>query len=263
MNEKKSMFTVRNIVRALSMLCIAFVFCPTFLVSCSGQKMEISAMDIATGISVYGQKSDSYPALFICLLLPAVVFAVMLMKNIAAKKAALIVLACSGIDAAIWMFVKSAIKEAADQYYCTCETTGWYAANMIALILMILTACLVLIGKVHLDADVSGTGSSAGTKKAWNQMSSAVNQMSSVVTKVAGDVAGNIGNKVARENAIGFCSKCGSPIAYGNRFCTSCGAPVPENMLKEAEMARMASAEAAVTAETSAESQKEAEKTGD
>lgn len=88
-----------------------------------GQKLEISTMDLVTGVEVYGQKSDPYPALMICLVLPAVILAS--------------------------LFVKSAIKKAADEYYCSFETTGWYTVNLIALILLMLTACLVLIGKVH------------------------------------------------------------------------------------------------------------------
>ena len=234
MNEKKSMFTVRNIMRTLAILCIAFVFCPSFLVSCSGQKMEFSTMNLVTGVKVYGEKSDPYPFLIICLILPAVVLAVMMVKTIAGKKAAAVALGCSGADLAVWMFVKSAIQKAADQYYCNFETTGWYTINLIVLVVMLLTACLVLIGKAQLDGDLTAACTSAETQKALSQMSSAVNQMSGAVTKMAGDVAGSIGNKAAREKAIGFCSKCGSPIAPGSRFCTSCGTPVPESMLAEA-----------------------------
>ena len=62
MNEKKSIFSMRNIFKMLSLVCIVITFCPTFLVSCSGQKLDVSAMDLVTGISVYGEKSDPYPA---------------------------------------------------------------------------------------------------------------------------------------------------------------------------------------------------------
>lgn len=70
MNEKKSIFSMRNIFKMLSLVCIVITFCPTFLVSCSGQKMDVSAMDLVTGISVYGEKSDPYPVCCIALALP-------------------------------------------------------------------------------------------------------------------------------------------------------------------------------------------------
>lgn len=88
LNVTKSLLTVRNIMRMLAMLCIAFVFCPSFLVSCSSQKLEISTMDLVTGVELYGQKSDSYPALMICLVLPAVILASLLVKTLVGKKAA-------------------------------------------------------------------------------------------------------------------------------------------------------------------------------
>lgn len=74
MNEKKAMFTVRNILRSLAMFCIICVFCPSFMVSCSGQNMDVSVMTTVSGVSVYGEKVvDSYPIMLICLVLPAVV----------------------------------------------------------------------------------------------------------------------------------------------------------------------------------------------
>ena len=69
--------------------------------------------------------------------------------------------------------------------------------------------------------------------------------MSNAVGSLAGSVVDNMNQKKQKENAIGFCSKCGSPIAYGCRFCTSCGASVPEDMLVEAEAQKKAAEEAA------------------
>lgn len=208
-NGKRPVVTVRNIMRTLAMLCIAFVFCPSFLVSCSGQTMEFGTMDLVMGLEKYGQKMDPYPVLLICLILPAVVLAVLFVKTIADRKAGAVALGCSGVDLAVWMYVKSSIQKAADQYYCSFETTGWYTTNLVVLIVLILVSGLILIGKVHLDGNLIAARSSAG-------------------------------NGAAREKAVGFCSKCGSPIVPGSRFCTSCGTPVPESLLAEAEAAKRA-----------------------
>lgn len=230
MNEKKSVFNVRNLVRMLSMFCIAFVFCPTFLVSCSGQTMEISGMDLITGISAYGQKSDSYPAMIISLLLPAAIIVVMFLKNTASKKIAAIMMGCSACDLALWMYVKSQFKKAADQYYCVFETTGWYNANMIALIFLILISILLLVGIARLDREIVSGSTKEGAKKALNHMAAAVSQTSGAVSKAAADAAGNVGNKASKEKTIGYCTKCGKPITSGSKFCTSCGAPVSDSL---------------------------------
>lgn len=238
MNEKKSIFSMRNIFKMLSLVCIVITFCPTFLVSCSGQKLDVSAMDLVTGISVYGEKSDPYPAMLIALALPAVIFGIMFMKSLGARKSALLTMVCAGTDTAVWMIVKAAFKNAAEQYYCSFETTGWYTFNMVILVVTIALGALVLLGKVHLDGELIPTGMNPEAKKALDQMSSAVSQMSGAVTRMAGDVTENIGNRKPKEKPIGYCQKCGKPISYGSRFCTSCGTPVPESMIAEAEAAK-------------------------
>ena len=135
MNEKKSIFSMRNIFKMLSLVCIVITFCPTFLVSCYGQKLDVSAMDLVTGISVYGEKSDPNPGLCCTspAALPAVIFGIMFMKSLCARKSALITMVCAGTDTAVWMIVKAAFKNAAEQYYCSFETTGSYTFNMVIL----------------------------------------------------------------------------------------------------------------------------------
>lgn len=241
MKEKKSMFTVKNVMRGLALFCIVCVFCPSFMVSCSGQNMKVSVMTAVGGVSVYGEKVvDAYPIMLICLLLPVAVLIALVAKNIANRKAAIIALGCSGADLVIWTIFKAAVKKLAEENYCTFKVTGWFVLNMVALVVLIAAAGLVLAGKLQMDHDLTETASSEETKRTLNQMSLMMNQVSSTVTKMAGDAAANIGNHKAKEQAIGYCSKCGSPISYGSKFCTSCGTPVPESMIAEAEAARQA-----------------------
>ena len=110
MNEKKAMFTVRNILRSLAMFCIICVFCPSFMVSCSGQNMDVSVMTAVSGVSVYGEKVvDSYPIMLICLVLPAVVLISLTISKSTNRKAALIAMGCSGIDIIVWMILQRKI----------------------------------------------------------------------------------------------------------------------------------------------------------
>lgn len=253
--EKKSMFTVKNVMRGLALFCIVCVFCPSFMVSCSGQNMNVSVMTAVRGVSVYGEKVvDAYPIMLICLLLPVAVLIALIVRSVENQKATIIALSCSGADLVIWIIFKTAVKKLAEENYCAFKITGWYVLNMAALVVLIAAAGLVLVGKLQMDHDLAETASSEETKRTLNQMSSVMSQVSSTVTKMAGDAAANIGNHKTKEQAIGYCSKCGSPISYGAKFCTSCGTPVPESMIAEAEAARQAAEKA---------SEKVAEKTAE
>lgn len=55
-NEKKMKFDIKMVIRILGILCIVFVFCPSFLVSCSNDEINISAMTIVKGLNLYGEK---------------------------------------------------------------------------------------------------------------------------------------------------------------------------------------------------------------
>lgn len=242
--EKKSMFTVKKILRALSLLCIIFVFCPLFLVSCSGQNINVSVMTAVGGISVYGEKVvDPYPIMLICLLIPVVVLILLFFKKFTDNKTALIVLICTVVDFIIWLIFRASVKKIAEENYCTFKTTGWYVINIIVMLIIVLLSAYVVMKKMQMDTDLITVFSGGGTQGAINQMSATVNQISSVVTQFAGNVASNINNRTNKENMIGFCSKCGSSISYGCKFCTSCGTPVPESMLAEADAAKKAAEE--------------------
>lgn len=256
---KKPVFTVKNVLRVFSVFCLIFVFCPSFLVSCSGQTMNVSVMTAVGGVSAYGEKVvDPHPIMLICLLVPIAILVLLFLKKFTDNKTALIILICSAVDFVIWLIFRSSVKKAAEEAYCTFETTGWYVANCIVLILIILLSVIVVIKKVQLDTDLIAIFSGGGTQGVLNQMSATMSQMSNTVTQIAGNVASNIGNKAQKENVIGYCAKCGSPIVYGCKFCTSCGTPVPESMIAEAEEARKAAEEAARKAAEEA-AKKEAE----
>ncbi|MGN0344770.1 MAG: zinc-ribbon domain-containing protein [Lachnospiraceae bacterium] len=253
-----SVFTVKNILRAFSLFCIIFVFCPSFLVSCSGQNVNVSVMTAVSGVSVYDEKVvDPHPIMLVALLLPVAMLVLLLIKKFADHKTASIILGCSVIDFIIWVIFSSSVKRIAKENYCECKTTVWFVLNMIALIVIILLTALVVMKKLQLETDLVLFASGGRTQNALNQMSSAVTLMSSTVSQMAGSVVANVGNKASKENTIGFCAKCGSPIEYGCKFCTSCGTPVPESMLAEAEAARREAEEAKRAAEEAA--RKEAE----
>lgn len=245
-SEKKSVFTIKKIMRILSLLCIIFVFCPSFLVSCSGQDMKVNVMTAVRGVSMYGDKVvEPHITMIVCLLIPIAVLVLLFIKKFNDKQTAGIILGCVAVDFIVWLIFRSSVKKFAEQNYCKFKTTGWYVINIIVMLLIIALSALVVLNKMAMDTDLTTVFSNPGTQDALNQMSNAVSQMSSTVTQLAGDVATNINNKIQKENAIGFCSKCGAPISKGCKFCSSCGTPVPESMLAESEEAKNATEEAA------------------
>lgn len=238
-NGKKSVFTVKKVLRALSLVCIILVFCPSFLVSCSGETMKVNVMTAIGGVEAYGEKVvDPHPVMLLCLLIPAAVLVLLFIKKFTDKKTAAIILGGTAVDLVIWFAFRSSVKNLAEENNFEFKTTGWYVLNIIVLILIIVLTALVVASKMQMDADLVSALTGGGAQNMLHQMSSAV-------TQAAGNAASSIGNRTKKEDTIGFCSKCGSPIAYGCKFCTSCGTPVPESMIAEAEEAKRAAEEAA------------------
>lgn len=250
MNEtaKKPVVTVKNILRVLSVIVTIIVFCPTFLVSCSGQKIDVSVMTAVGGLESYGETVvDPHPVMLICLVLPVAILVCLFLKKLTDSRIAVISAACGAADLIIWFIFKSEVKKAAESNYCTFKTTGWFTFNIISLVMIVALSVLVILKVLQLEADLlKQFGGANGAQNAMNQMSAAVSQMSSSVSQLAENVSASVKqNKIPKENVMGYCSKCGSPLVYDNRFCTSCGAPVPESMITEFEAAKKAAEEEA------------------
>ena len=200
MEEKKSVFTVKNVLRVLTLICIAMVFCPTCLVSCSGQTMDVSIMTAVGGLkSSYGERIvDPHPIMIICLLIPVAVFVLLFIKKFTDQKTAMMIAIGSGVDLVVWFIFRAAVKKIAEENYCSFKSTGWFVLNIISLVLIIALSVLVMLQKLQLDSDLIAEAMGGKTRK-----------------------------------IEGFCAKCGSPIGYGYKFCTKCGTPVSQSMNDE------------------------------
>lgn len=248
--EKKFEITVKNVMRLLSALCVVFVFCPSFMVSCSGRDINVSAITAAKGVSSYGEQVvDPHPVMLICLLLPVAVLVLLFVKKFTEKKTAGIIMACSVADFAIWLIFRANVKKIAEDNYCSFKTVGWYWINLIVILLLILFSVLAVLGKMQMEKDLLTQFAAGGSREILGQMSGAVGRMSDAVGNMAKNAADNVNHKKQEEDAIGYCAKCGSPISYGCKFCVSCGTPVPESMLPEAAVAGPVAEETAGSAE--------------
>lgn len=266
MNEtaKKPVVTAKNILRILSVIVTIIVFCPTFLVSCSGQTIDVSVMTAVGGLKSYGETVvKPHPIMLICFALPVAIIVCLFIKKITDSKVAIVSAACGAVDLIIWFIFKAEVKKAAEENLCTFKTTGWFVLNILSLVLIVVISVLVISKVLQLEGDlVKQFGGAGGAQNAMNQMSAAVSQMSSSVSQLAENVSASVKqNRIPKENIMGYCSKCGTPLIYDNRFCTSCGTPVPENMITEFEAAKKAAEEAArKAAEEAARREEEARK---
>lgn len=233
-SSDKNMFTVKNVLRALSILCLVFVFCPAFLVSCSGQTKDISVLTAIGGVSSMGEQVvEPHPIMLIALLLPIVMIVVLFLKRFEGNSATKITVVAGAIDLIVWLVFRSSVKKFAEENYCEFKTTGWFALNIIVHLAIIVLSALVVTNKAQMEMNLVTAFSGDGTKDTLERMTSAVSQMSSAIVQMAG-------NKTPQNKTdiIGYCAKCGDAIEYGSRFCNSCGTPVPESMIEEAEKAR-------------------------
>lgn len=176
MNEKagKSGFTVKRVLRVLALLCIIFVFCPSFLVSCSGQDVKVSVMTAVGGVSMYGEKVvDPYLIMVICLLISAAMLVLLFVKKFADNMTGIMILAGAVIDFIVWIIFRASVKKVAEENYCEFKSTVWFALNVIALLLIILLTILIALRKAQMDSELAAKFTREGTQRALSQMSSA------------------------------------------------------------------------------------------
>ena len=151
-----SKFTVKTVLRVLALLAIIFVFCPSFLVSCSGQTKEISVMTAVGGLQTgSGEKVvDAHPIMLICLLIPAAILVLLFVNKLTEKKLSMTIAGTTVVDLIVWIIFRSKVKEVCESYYCGFETTAWYYINVIALIFMIVLSGAVFLNKMQLETNL-------------------------------------------------------------------------------------------------------------
>ncbi len=153
--EKKPLITIKRIFRLLLLVCIAFVFCPMFMVSCSGQEIEVDVMTAVGGMSLYGEPVvKPHPVMLLLLLIPVIILVLSFVKKIHGKKIAWCSVVGLVVDSVLWIIFKKTVEKIAGENFCTCKTTGWYYANMIVIVLSIIVMIPVLVGAIRFDADL-------------------------------------------------------------------------------------------------------------
>ena len=227
--QKKSKFTPKKLFRILSLICIVMVFCPMFLVSCSGETLEIDVMTAVGGLSMYEETLvEPQPIMLLCLIIPIAVLIMFLKKNIELRKSVIWTLISMIVDFIIWIVFRSTVKKYADEYLCTFEATGWFYINLISMSLIVLLAVLVFLKIIDIDTDLIRLLSGDVTKEMMNQASESMNKMAGSINKMVVNVVVNGENKETETDRNSFCVRCGASVSKESKFCTSCGLEIPK-----------------------------------
>ena len=223
----KEQVTVRNIIRAISVILAVLFFVPSFMVSCSGSKVNISAVN-AIGGRVNGEEvSSPNPGLIILLLIPVAIFAVWCLKTkLNAKYAAIITVAAAGLDFILWLVFRGRVEAIASENYCEFKVLGGFVFTILFLLILIAGTICILLG--YLQTDISliqarAIGSFQGLKDG----------ISSVASNISGSgkwKCPNCGEMVS--NNARFCGKCGTarPEQPEKLFCPNCGTILEEGV---------------------------------
>ena len=228
-NTHTSKVTVKNVLRVLSVLLLIMVFCPAFIVSCSGQKLNVSVMTAISGVRSYGE-TLVYPSplMLICLFIPIAFLVFLFNKKLLAKKIVPLLIVILGIiNFLMWITFRGVTKLIAEKNYFEFQTTGWFFVNIIVLLVMIIINIMILKKKIHMETDLLAAFGGNGGQKALQQMSESMQKMAGSMSQMAKNISPeNTGNSTG--STVAFCQKCGSPIKEGDLFCTSCGTPVAQ-----------------------------------
>ena len=256
--SNQKVISARKILRWLAVLCIAFAFCPSFLLSCAGTQRIYVAHALVRQTFEGTYVTDAHPIMILCYLIPIAVFVVMSMRRLSDKVSSRIIFGSVCVDIIMWLIFRSTVKQTAQAYNVKFQTTIWYVFNIISMCLILLISGLVLISKISMDGYILYMLQREKTI-GMDQVSEKMTKLSDTVSQIASNASATLGNKIAsrdgisgycskcgsaiclgqkykQEEIIGYCSKCGAAILIDNLYCTSCGCEVPESMIEEGEI---------------------------
>lgn len=220
MEEKLSKSTVRMAMKMLALLGILFVFLPSFVVSCAGEKVNVNVMTAVKGVEANGTViSEPNLIMLLCLIIPIAVIVLLTVQKFNESQTSIIILASMAVDFIIWLVFRSKVKELAESSYCEFKTTIWFFLNMLGMLLMIALAVLVMLRKLALDTplkDVLKNLNVDGIVKIQKKDSEAMDMNQAQPEDSA----------ASNEEQLRFCTECGAKLSSEARFCVKCGAKV-------------------------------------
>lgn len=155
-----SFFTVKNILKIISIICLVLVFMPSFLVSCSGQTYQVRVVDVVSGkfddYMAYAGSSvnKAHPSLYLFFIIPVAVVVLLFIKRMVNNLKAIVISGAIAVDLFCWYRFYSQAKTLSAQYYCTFETTVWFTLNIVLLVIIFVASILTLLHVFEFDTDI-------------------------------------------------------------------------------------------------------------
>ena len=274
-STKKPFFSIRNIIRGILILLSVFVFCPSVLVSCSGEKIgTISAWQMIKGFELGGELIDAYPFFVLMLLIPIAIFVLSFIQKINKKTLGIITFAASLVDIILWIVFFVMIKAGVEEFSCECKPTFWYVINLVFQAASTAAGLLVMIGVLDMDGfaptkqqfvnSVNNGYFDYGGACGQNSYGFGGPQQAGGTAYSADPFAGASAPAApapaapAAPKIIGFCPRCGNQLRAGSAFCNACGNPLPPEIRAISEQAER-EAEEQVRREAEERARREAE----
>lgn len=213
-NKNVSNFSIRSLIRSICFVLLILGFCPSFLVSCSGQTMKISSLDVVKGIKFGNQEVYSgKPEALLLFVVPIVIFVILTIKKPEEKIAKISVTLASVVHFIAWLIFTGEIYDYAQSEQCSIKTTFYYKGNIFFQGVLILFMISLYVFKLPVYESTLG-GYITAVKKKFNRttINDAVTKVTNVVSK--------------KPDIVGYCEECGEPIIRGQKFCMNCGANV-------------------------------------
>lgn len=200
-NNINKNLSIKYIIRLIALILIVIFFIPTFMVSCSGHSVEISAKTVMSGYNLQGENIiDSH---FICILFLLIPVGILLIWSIKGKLTikftALITIISAIIDFIMWIILRSSIKKAALENSCSFKSTWWFWFNLILLLCLIILTISIYLNYIQAETKVSDL----------------IHTNNSSISKT---LSNNADKKI-----YGYCENCGNPLTKDNLYCTKCG----------------------------------------
>ncbi|MCR5667366.1 MAG: zinc ribbon domain-containing protein [Eubacterium sp.] len=193
---------LKHIIQIISLVAIVIFFLPTFVVSCSGESMKLSAMRLTIGVRSDGYTMVSPQLVCSCLIIiPVLLLLVWLIKfKLDHSTKNIITLVFSAVDVGMWCAVAAGVKHEAGQYYFQSRVTFWFVLNLILLFIALFLAICMNMKKL------SGETS---------------------LTELFGIISNTAPNTNAVDAGPWNCTNCGTMMKGQANFCYKCGAPKP------------------------------------
>lgn len=154
--NKKSTLTAKNVLRVLTAAAFLLCFCPSFLVSCAGSKLDISLMTVVNGVRFHGRLvSAPAPIMMIGFVIPAIILAMVCIRKFEDHDKACVITTASVVDLSLWFILRALVEDYALSNGFEFKTGICFCINIAVLSTILAISVPISIRKLSFDTPVA------------------------------------------------------------------------------------------------------------